>query len=64
MLMLQKGINWNDSPAGFKRGRVIVKETYDKDGAQRTRWVAKDAPIFTQNERDFFEEQIPYMEVK
>ena len=28
-LMFQKGQNWNDYPTGFKRGRVIVKETYD-----------------------------------
>ena len=25
-LMFQKGINWNDYPVGFKRGRIILKE--------------------------------------
>jgi tRNA(His) guanylyltransferase len=25
-LMFQKGINWNDYPVGFKRGRMILKE--------------------------------------
>lgn len=59
MLMLEKGINWNDEPAGFKRGRVIVKETFEKEGATRTRWVSQPAEIFTQNDRQFFREQIP-----
>jgi len=28
MMWSQKGINWNDYPIGFKRGRCVVKETY------------------------------------
>lgn len=31
----------------LKRGRLILKEAYDKDGASRTRWVSKKCPIFT-----------------
>lgn len=62
MLMLQKGINWNDEPAGFKRGRVIIKHTYEGlNGSQRTKWVSEPAEIFTQNERKFFDEQIPFL---
>ena len=63
MLMLQKGINFNDMPTEFKRGVCCVKETYypgpiapgcedcDIDAASlRTRWVLdKEIPIFTQN---------------
>lgn len=40
-MMWQKGINWNDYPVGFKRGRIILKEktelvkmkTYDMETA-------------------------------
>ena len=63
MLMLQKGINFNDMPTEFKRGVCCVKETYwpgkvtpgcedcPIDATElRTRWVIdKEIPIFTQN---------------
>lgn len=62
MLMLQKGINFNDMPTEFKRGVCCVKEIYypapapgyedcDIDASTaRTRWVIdKDIPIFTQD---------------
>lgn len=29
-LMHQKGVNWNDYPVGFKRGRMILKEKIEK----------------------------------
>ena len=62
MLMLQKGINFNDMPTEFKRDVCCVKEVYQdpdvdiKDGAcPRTRWVLdKEIPIFTQD-RDYVE---------
>ena len=57
-LIFQKGINWNDYAPKFKRGRLIVKETYEKDGGQRSRWVSADAPIFTQD-REFLRNIIP-----
>jgi tRNA(His) 5'-end guanylyltransferase len=53
-LIFQKGINWNDYPARCKRGRMIVKETFEKAGAVRSHWVVQDVPIFTQN-REFLE---------
>jgi len=28
-LCMEKGVNWNDQPDGFKRGRMIVKEQYE-----------------------------------
>lgn len=58
MLFQEKGINFNDLPTYQKRGVCIVKETYDKDGASRTRWVVdKDIPIFTQG-RDYIEKYL------
>lgn len=62
MLMLQKGINFNDMPTEFKRGVCCVKEEYYPEPMQgyedcpidaasvRTRWVLdKEIPIFTQD---------------
>lgn len=70
MLMLQKGINFNDMPTEFKRGVCCIKESYfqesmsgyedfDVDATQvRTRWVLdKEIPIFTQN-RNYVERYI------
>lgn len=56
MLMLQKGINFNDMPTEFKRGVCCVKEEYNVDESSvRTRWVLdKEIPIFTQD-RDYVE---------
>jgi tRNA(His) 5'-end guanylyltransferase len=67
MLMLQKGINFNDMPTEFKRGVCCVKEEYYPDpmpgyedcevdaASVRTRWVIdKEIPIFTQD-RDYIE---------
>jgi tRNA(His) 5'-end guanylyltransferase len=30
-LLFQKGINWNDYPAGAKRGRMVLRRTFVKD---------------------------------
>lgn len=56
MLMLGKGVNWNDCPVPQKRGVCVVKEQYEVDmqGAVgrcwRTRWIIDEAiPIFTQD---------------
>jgi tRNA(His) guanylyltransferase len=64
-LIFQKGINWNDYSSKYKRGRMIVKETYEKapeddkgQTAMRTRWVTIGVPIFTQD-RNFLGERIP-----
>lgn len=65
MLMLQKGINFNDMPVEFKRGICCIKETkYEPmvriDGnvggvSVTTNWVLdKNIPIFTQN-REYVE---------
>jgi len=65
-MLHQVGVNWvTDFSDGEKNGRVIVKETYDgpitwigdealskvvPNVVQRTRWVSKDAWVFTQDE--------------
>lgn len=55
MLMLEKGINWNDYPATLKRGSCCVKITYKinegtDEEAVRTKWIIdNEIPIFTQD---------------
>ena len=71
MLMIQKGINWNDLPTYQKRGSCCIKEVYyaDKDGneiykeridaVKRTRWIIdRDIPIFKNEGRDYIERLI------
>jgi len=48
-MIFQKGVNWNDYESTLKRGRFVFKEVYDKQGAERTRWVARGCPTFTEN---------------
>lgn len=57
-MIFQKGINWNDYSLGEKNGRLIIKETYLKGEATRTKWIANGADIFTQH-RDILENLIP-----
>lgn len=71
-LIHQKGQNWNDLEPYYKRGRVIVKESFvhqqdvvvnevlatTQVPSLRTHWVMKEVPIFTQ-ETDFLSLLIP-----
>lgn len=62
MLMLEKGINFNDMPTEFKRGVCCIKKTIQderidiKDGNYPVlKWIIdKEIPIFTQD-RDYIE---------
>jgi tRNA(His) guanylyltransferase len=56
MLMLQKGVNWNDIDTWKKRGTCVTKQEIDKgNGVIRSSWVPDmDIPIFTQD-RDYIE---------
>jgi tRNA(His) guanylyltransferase len=67
MLVLQKGVNWNDCPVPQKRGVCIVKEKYEVpstfatasglvgENVTRTRWVIDfEIPTFTQD-RDYIQ---------
>jgi tRNA(His) 5'-end guanylyltransferase len=55
MLMLEKGINWNDFPTHLKRGSCCVKKPFKiNDGTEqettRNKWVIDtEIPIFTQD---------------
>ena len=78
-MCMDKGVNWNDQPTGFKRGRMCVKEKYEAlisgvDAAldnpeintsyvTRSRWVTKGA-IWITKDRESFSEQIPRMNQK
>jgi len=57
-MCFQGGVNWNDFADKLKRGRLIIKQGYEKDGATRTKWVSVDSPIFTQN-RNILSDIIP-----
>lgn len=67
------GVNWNDMPAGFKRGRVIERisevrdvvyydrqadETKTAEGVTRHEWRTVEPPIFTRD-RDWLMSRIP-----
>lgn len=62
-MMFQKdGTNWNDFDPKLKRGRMIVKETYEKQpDVFRTRWISVAPPTFTQD-REYLDELIPERE--
>lgn len=57
-MCFQKGQNWNDLPTKHKRGRCIIKETYElkvseTETTTRSRWkVDEEIPIFSQD-RDY-----------
>lgn len=71
MLMLKKGINWNDYEPAFKRGKILVKESTEVSSvvngsevrALRSKWVAHDAPIFSKD-RDAVERFLREEEVR
>ncbi len=50
-----KGHNWNDLPTWARRGRTVVREVYDLDGATRSRWVVDDEPPMFSLEREYVE---------
>lgn len=60
-LIFEKGINWDNYEAKYKRGRIIVKENYQElnsDKINRSRWISVAPPIFTQN-KEFLQNIIP-----
>ena len=71
MLMLQKGINWNDFQIHLKRGSCCIKETYYPDPkpgfencdidatTARTRWIIdKEIPIFKGEDRAYIDDLV------
>jgi tRNA(His) 5'-end guanylyltransferase len=61
MLMLEKGINFNDMPTEFKRGVCCIKkevECTDRLTGYKTEWVLdNEIPIFTQD-RNYVEQYV------
>ena len=71
MLMLQKGINWNNFPTHLKRGSCCIKETYYPDPkpgfencdidatTARTRWIVDQGiPIFKGEGREYIDKLV------
>lgn len=57
MLMLEKGINWNNFPTKFKRGSCCVR--VPTDNAERSNWIIdNEIPIFKGEGRDYIESRI------
>lgn len=53
-----KGQNWNNLPTHLKRGRCIVKNTYEVDGVTRYKWeVDNEIPIFSKD-RNYIEKYL------
>ncbi len=77
LLFTEKGINWNDYPAGCKRGRVVVRASgertvtfvHKRTGAEetvtamRSWWEAQPAPHFTPAPDGFLATTIPALPV-
>lgn len=57
-MCFEKGVNWNDFDGKLKRGRLIVKTEYEKDGGKRTKWESVEPPTFTK-EPEFLDNLIP-----
>jgi len=60
-MCFQKGVNWNDLPIKQKRGRLIVREYYEKESSMRSRWISSEPETFTQN-KEFIDSIIPTIE--
>lgn len=57
MLMLEKGINWNDFPTKYKRGSCCVR--VPTENAERPKWmIDNEIPIFKGEGRDYIESRI------
>ena len=57
MLMLEKGINWNDFPVHQKRGSCCIKVQEDED--KRPKWIIdKNIPIFKGDGRKYIEDLV------
>jgi tRNA(His) 5'-end guanylyltransferase len=54
MLMLEKGINWNDFPTKYKRGSCCIRKVNDQTG--RSEWrIDNEIPIFKAEGRNYIE---------
>jgi tRNA(His) guanylyltransferase len=71
-MFLEKGVNWDKYPVGFKRGRIILKEKIELRDVRNPKkpnepvtkvetkkWASFEPPIFTQDGRKFLLDRIP-----
>lgn len=59
MLMLEKGINWNNYPTVFKRGCCCVKRVMGEVETSRGKWVVdEEIPIFKGEGRRYVEDLV------
>lgn len=58
MLMLEKGINWNDEGVPNKRGAAAIRVKWLKNGAVRTKWIVDlNMPIISRD-REYVEKWV------
>lgn len=56
MLMLEKGINWNNYPTIFKRGSCCLRKSNGDEHNNRKSWIIdEEIPIFRNDGRDYIE---------
>ena len=48
-IIFKKGINWNDYSPKLKRGRLVIKEYYQKENTIRSRWISVEPKEFTKD---------------
>ena len=59
MLMLQKGINWNDFPVDCKRGAAGIRVNTESDDTIRCEWkIDKNMPMLKGDDRDYLDKLI------
>jgi len=51
MMKLQKGVNWNDYPAGFKRGRAVVKKEFLSELSMRIHLIKEKKRILVMQQK-------------
>lgn len=57
-MLRAKGIEWDAYPTGCKRGRAVIRQTYESNGASRHVWVVDgEVPLFTVN-REYVERHL------
>jgi tRNA(His) guanylyltransferase len=60
LLWSEAGVNWNDYPAGFKRGRVVYRPLSTVSiGSKRTHYVIDEAPMFSGEADNWLARHIP-----
>jgi tRNA(His) guanylyltransferase len=57
-LCFQKRHNWNDLPISWRRGRCVVKTTYEVGDTTRTKWVVDDEIPEFSKDRNYIEKYL------